>query len=77
MPNLIDFFAEKSNNDNQMEKLSGVKPCSKCELDVNEYFWDEKKLIMNKGLASLMYLIEKTNFNKNSNKYLQNQLKSP
>ena len=46
MPNLIDFFSENSNNDEGIQKMSGQKPCSKCELDVSEYFWDEIKLIM-------------------------------
>jgi hypothetical protein len=32
---------------------------------IDNFSTTEKKLIMNKGLASLMYLIEKTNFNKN------------
>lgn len=48
MPNINEFIGPKptKENINNLEKVIGSKPCSKCELDVSEYFWDPIKFIM-------------------------------
>lgn len=48
MPNLNEFIGPKpSEKDIQnLEKIIGKKPCSKCDLDVEEYFWNPDKFIM-------------------------------
>jgi hypothetical protein len=48
MPNINEFIGPKptKENINNLEKVIGSKPCSKCELDVTEYFWDPIKFIM-------------------------------
>jgi len=42
MPNIKDFIGPKPEKEdiNNLEKIIGLKPCSKCELDSNEYYWD-------------------------------------
>lgn len=48
MPNLNEFIGprptEKQNLN--LEKIIGTKPCSKCDLDSNEYYWDTTNFIM-------------------------------
>jgi hypothetical protein len=42
MPNLNEFIGPQpteSQNEN-LEKIYGDKPCFKCDLNVDEYFWD-------------------------------------
>ena len=50
MPNLNDFFNKKTEqlNDNHstLEIMDGIRPCSKCELDVDGGLWDPEKLIL-------------------------------
>lgn len=48
MPNLNEFFNKETQveNDSTLEELTGTRPCSKCEIDVNGGFWDPKNLIM-------------------------------
>lgn len=45
LPNLIDFFSEDSSKDRYI-KMLGQKPCQKCDLNVEEYFWDEDNRTM-------------------------------
>lgn len=42
MPNINEFIGPKPTKESikNLEKVIGNKPCSKCELDVNEYYWD-------------------------------------
>ncbi len=42
MPNINEFIGPKptEENINNLEKVIGNKPCSKCEMDSLEYFWD-------------------------------------
>lgn len=48
MPNLNEFLSNKNDKDtnSKFEKLLGVKPCSKCDIDVDEILWDSENLIM-------------------------------
>ena len=48
MPNLNEFIGPKPTEQaaSNLEKVIGNKPCSKCELDVNEYYWDPSNFIM-------------------------------
>lgn len=48
MPNINEFIGPKPTVEliSDLEKIIGVKPCSKCDLDVNEYFWDPSEYIM-------------------------------
>ena len=48
MPDINEFIGPKptQENVNLLEKVIGTKPCFKCELDVNECFWDPAKYIM-------------------------------
>ena len=48
MPDLNEFFNkpdEKIEHSN-LEKLGGVRPCSKCDEDVEGAFWDALDMIM-------------------------------
>lgn len=47
MPNLNDFFEkpEQKHNEN-LETLTGIRPCAKCEEDVEGGFWDSYEMIM-------------------------------
>ena len=36
-----------------LEKVIGNKPCFRCDLDVNEYFWDPVQFIMTWKCANL------------------------
>jgi hypothetical protein len=48
MPNLNEFL--NKNNVEQvhstLENIAGIKPCSKCELDVDGGLWDPEKLLL-------------------------------
>ena len=48
MPNINEFIGPKPTKEtiSNLEKVIGVKPCAKCELDVNEYYWDPVEFIM-------------------------------
>lgn len=48
MPNINEFIGPKPTVDSMsnLEKLIGQKPCSKCDLDVTEYYWDPANFIM-------------------------------
>ena len=48
MPNINEFIGPKPTNlpGDKMEKIIGIKPCSKCNLDSSEYYWDPVDLIM-------------------------------
>lgn len=48
MPNLNEFIGPKPDLKivENLEKIIGIKPCFKCDLDVQEYFWDPIKFIM-------------------------------
>lgn len=42
MPNINEFIGPKptQENINNLEKIIGSRPCSKCDAYVSEYFWD-------------------------------------
>jgi hypothetical protein len=47
MPNLNEFFNKPERIFSpELEKIGGVKPCSQCEKDSTEYFWDAIKMII-------------------------------
>ena len=48
MPNLNEFIGPKPEKilKAEMERIMGTKPCSKCESDVEEAFWDPMHLVM-------------------------------
>jgi hypothetical protein len=47
MPNLNEFFNKKEKiQKNNLETISGTKPCGKCSKDAEESFWDPDTLIM-------------------------------
>ena len=48
MPNLNEFLNKKEQKqiDSTFEVLPGIRPCSKCELDVDGGLWDPENLIM-------------------------------
>jgi hypothetical protein len=46
MPNLDDFLKENTSKDYELEKLSGIRACSKCDEDVNGASWDPIELVM-------------------------------
>ena len=48
MPNLNEFIGPKPTKQENinLEKVIGSKPCSKCELDSSEYFWDPSTFTM-------------------------------
>lgn len=47
MPNLNEFFHKPEILHNpQLEKINGIKPCSKCNKDAEEAFWDPATLIL-------------------------------
>jgi hypothetical protein len=47
MPNLNEFFSKpeivKKNN---LESIHGPKPCSKCDKDADEAFWDPDLMVL-------------------------------
>jgi hypothetical protein len=48
MPNINEFLGPKPEEvyKAELEKVIGNKPCSKCEADVHEAFWNPLDLIM-------------------------------
>ncbi|NDB59971.1 hypothetical protein EB001_16210 [bacterium] len=48
MPNINDFIGAKIVNKefSNLEKIIGAKPCAKCDLDSEEYYWDQDNFIM-------------------------------
>lgn len=48
MPSLKEFLGPKPSKvqSQDLEKIIGTKPCSKCESDVEEALWDPMHLIM-------------------------------
>lgn len=48
MPNIKDFIGPKPTVDEKshLEKVIGNKPCAKCELDSEEFYWDPVNFIM-------------------------------
>lgn len=48
MPDLNEFLNKKERKDinSTFEILSGVRPCSKCDIDVDGGWWDPENLIM-------------------------------
>ena len=48
MPNLNEFLKKEQVKeiDSTFEELPGIRPCSKCEIDVDGGLWDSKNLIM-------------------------------
>lgn len=48
MPNLNEFLGPKPTKEefSNLEKIIGSKPCSKCELDSKEYYWDPNHFVM-------------------------------
>lgn len=50
MPNLNEFFDSSNEKQNEktyeLEKLNGVRACSKCDEDVSGAFWDPIELVM-------------------------------
>lgn len=47
MPNLNEFFDRAEIlHKKDLEKVSGIKPCAKCNKDAEEAFWDPSTLTM-------------------------------
>ncbi len=47
MPNINEFFDKPEIIRKEgLEKIHGIKPCSKCDLNVEEAFWDPATLIL-------------------------------
>ncbi|MEY4332154.1 MAG: hypothetical protein RLZZ196_892 [Bacteroidota bacterium] len=47
MPNLNEFFHKPEIiHKAELEKIHGLKPCSKCDGDAEEAFWDPTTLIL-------------------------------
>ena len=47
MPNINEFIQDREPiYKSELQKIDGVKPCSKCDEDVDTYFWDSVKLEM-------------------------------
>lgn len=48
MPSINEFIGPKptENQNKNLEKIIGNKPCLKCDLDVEEYYWDPANFIM-------------------------------
>jgi hypothetical protein len=49
MPDLNEFLNNKEQKEalrSTLESLEGIRPCSKCELDVDGGFWDPESLTM-------------------------------
>ena len=54
MPNINEFIGPKPTQDDllNLEKIIGNKLCGKCELDVQEYFWDPTEYVIRWTCAS-------------------------
>ena len=48
MPNINEFIGPKPTQEqlSNLEKVIGTKPCAKCDLDSNFYYWDSVNFIM-------------------------------
>lgn len=50
MPNLNEFLNKPSKqfvpDHTDLESLDGIRPCSKCDLNVEGALWDSKKLLL-------------------------------
>ena len=47
MPNINEFIKDKEPvYKSELQKIGGTKPCSKCDEDVEFYYWDPIKLEM-------------------------------
>jgi hypothetical protein len=47
MPNINEFLGKPEKVfAPELERLGGTKPCSKCEKDSEEYFWDAINMII-------------------------------
>jgi hypothetical protein len=48
MPNIKDFIGPRPGPEHKLklEKIIGTKPCSKCDADAEEAFWDPTQLLM-------------------------------
>ena len=48
MPNLNEFLKKEDHKEinSTFEKLDGLRPCSKCDIDVDGGLWDPENLIM-------------------------------
>lgn len=48
MPNINEFIGPKPTQEvkSHLEKIISSKPCSKCELNSSEFFWDPVDFIM-------------------------------
>lgn len=48
MPNINEFIGPKPTQENisNLEKIIGSKPCFKCDLNVDDYYWDPIEYIM-------------------------------
>ena len=47
MPNLNEFFYKPELiHKTELEKIHGIKPCSKCNEDAAEAFWDPLTMIL-------------------------------
>lgn len=47
MPNINEFLNKPEQvYKAELQKIDGIKPCSKCDEDVNSYYWDVASFIM-------------------------------
>jgi hypothetical protein len=46
MPNINDFLKENKSKDYDLEEISGIRACSKCDEDVKGAKWDPVDLVM-------------------------------
>ena len=47
MPNINEFFhTPQILHKQELEKIYGIKPCSKCDKNAEEAFWDPATLIL-------------------------------
>jgi hypothetical protein len=46
MPNLNEFIYSEKIHPPELEKIGGKKPCSQCDKDSEEYFWNAALLTM-------------------------------
>lgn len=48
MPNINEFIGPKPTEKaiSSLEKMVGNKPCAKCDLNVDEYYWDPFEFTM-------------------------------
>jgi hypothetical protein len=46
VPDLNEFISSEKIHAPELERFGGKKPCSKCDKDAEEYFWDAVSLTM-------------------------------